>query len=540
MTSEPPPLPSAAARPRRGAAWWTFAFVAAALLPLMIWASFDFGATWDEKSRHKNGEMIWEYLRGLRDRSTFVGDGGELYAGMFDTICAALERYLPLNRYVFRHIVNAIFGWVGIVYCGRLTGRLFGAWPGVLAMVLLAASPRYFADSMNNPKDLPFAAMSVMALYYMSTVSPRWPYLSPATSIKIAVALALMLNIRAGALLYLGYLGLLVIAFVIAERETRWRRLVDTAARLAAISVATLLLGTLFWPWAQGAPLTRPIQAVLGFAQFPYGADMLFAGGVVTSNDLPWYYAPWWFLISSPPVVLAGVLFAALHVQRGAARACALWSVALLPLVLVVVQHSTLYDGVRHLLFVYPVLVVLAASGWATVLSRNNRPGIRLASGMVLAAGLTSVVVFDVRSHPNQTAYFNGIVGGPRGAFGRYEMDYWGNCVLEAVAWSANAARLSGLPIPVSGEPWPLIQLDSERFHELYFTLPYRGQHALDIRLAKGSTEGVTGLATRPDALYKVQTPDGALLCVVTPGPTFPLLASRLVFPAPGTSLKRH
>ena len=65
---------------------------------------------------------------------------------------------------------------------------------------------------MNNPKDLPFAAMSVAALYYISTVSPRWPYLPLGTAVKIALAIALALSIRVGGLLYLGYFGLLVMA----------------------------------------------------------------------------------------------------------------------------------------------------------------------------------------------------------------------------------------------------------------------------------------------------------------------------------------
>lgn len=171
---------------------------------------------------------------------------------------------------------------------------------------------------------------------------------------------------------------------------------------------------------------------------------------------------------------------------------------------------------------------------------KGNRPWVRMSAGAALAAGLANVVAFDLRSHPNEAVYFNDIVGGPSGAFAQYEMDYWGNCVLEAVAWSAAVARLSGVPIAISGEPWQLIQLDAERFHELYFTLPYRGQHTLDVRLAKGSIEGVTGLASRPDALYKVQTHDGALLCVVVPGPTFPVWRPRLAFPAPGTTIARH
>src|SRR5215510_13361384 len=62
---------------RFSTAWWVFVALAATLLPLMVFASFDFGVTWDEKARHHYGEMIWEFMRGLRARNTtYVEDGG--------------------------------------------------------------------------------------------------------------------------------------------------------------------------------------------------------------------------------------------------------------------------------------------------------------------------------------------------------------------------------------------------------------------------------------------------------------------------------
>ena len=143
------------------AAHWTFIALSAVLLPVMVLASFDFGVTWDEMSRHDYGVKVWEFIRGLRPRSSFAETGGHVYPGLFDTICAAAADWLPWNRFTIRHVINAIFGWIGIVYCGRLAGRLFGPWAAVLGALLLALSPRYFAASMNNPKDLPFAAMSV-------------------------------------------------------------------------------------------------------------------------------------------------------------------------------------------------------------------------------------------------------------------------------------------------------------------------------------------------------------------------------------------
>ena len=514
-------------------AQWTFIAIAGALLPLMILASAHFGVTWDEKPRHRYGELIWEFFRGERDRASFTEDGGHLYGGLFDVICVALERWLPGgNRYVIRHALNATFGWIGVLYLGRLATRLFGTWAGVLAMVLLAASPRYFADSMNDPKDLPFAALTVVALYYFSTVSPTWPYFSRATAIKIAIALALALNVRAGALLYLGYLGLLVMAFAITERNVNWRRLAGTAAGLAAVAVAVLLLGTLFWPWAQGAPLTRPIQALLDMANFPWAGDVLFNGRSYAAPDLPWYYPLVWLVISTPPVVIVGAVLSifASRDRTWSIRTQALWAIAALPVVLIIIKDSTLYDGIRHLLFIYPILVALAAAGWAAWLSEGNRPWVRRTVAALLAAGLVNVVAFDVRFHPNETVYFNELVGGPRGAFAKFDMDYWGNCMLEAVAWSANTARSSGRAITISGNPWHLVQLDAERFHELSFTFPWR-QHNLAVELNRGPAQSMRDLASRDDVLYRVQTPDGAVLCVVVPGTAFAELQPHLVLP---------
>jgi hypothetical protein len=523
--------PATAGGNRGAAAQRTFALVAIALLPILVLASVDFGVTWDERARHRYGENILEYFRGIRTRASFDVDGGSPYGGLFDFLCAAVERWVPFDRYVVRHAINAFFGWVGLLFAGRLAARLFGTWTGVLAMVLLAATPRYFADSMNNPKDLPFAAMTVVALFYFSKVSPAWPYVSWPTAIKITVALALALNIRAGALLYLAYFGWLLAALIVAERNFDWRKLADTGGRLAAVSVGTLLLGTAIWPWAQGGPLVRPIEALIGFANYDWSGMVLFEGRNIVATRLPWEYAPWWFLISTPPVVLAG---AALSIPLSRRRvwlfpALALWVVAALPIVMVIARGSTLYDGVRHLLFVVPVLAILAAAGWSALL-RQRPAWVGIAAGLLLAAGLAEPIVFQLRAHPNQGVYFNALVGGPRGALGKYDLDYWGNCMLQAVAWTAAVAEQSGRPLAVSGNPPHLVQDNAPRFKPLYYTPPHR-RHDLTIRLNRGPNDGVIELARREDALHRVETPDGAVLCVVLPGPGFAELRPHLVLP---------
>ena len=497
----------------RTTAWWTFSALAMLLLPLMVTVSLDFGVTWDEGARHANGVRVWEYLAGGRDPSLLRG--GHVYGGLFDVVAVAAERYFDANRWVARHAVNAVFGWMGAVFCGALAARLFGAWTGVLAMVLIASSPRYFADSMNNPKDLPFAAASVATLYALSTLSSTWPYISRTSAFWIITTLAAALNTRPAAILNIGFLGLLLAVFVVLERNTDWRRLLITAVHFTIVVVAALLLGTLFWPWAQQAPLVRPFQALFEASEFPWAGQVLFDGRNYRAPDLPWYYALRWLLISTPPVVLVGLVLAAIPGSRlWTFRRLALLFVVLLPLSLVFIKDSTLYDGVRHLLFIYPALVVLAASGWAVLLTRT-KGWVQGAAATVLLAGVLNVVIFQVRSHPHQTVYFNELVGGPRGAVGNFDLDYWGNCVLEAIEWTAEKARSEGRTITISGWPAHLAQQNATRFPDVVFD---RREHEVLIRLNRGTRQRVTDLARRDDVLYRVQTPDGAVLCAVLPG----------------------
>jgi hypothetical protein len=532
---------------RTRASIWVFWLSVAALLPLMVLASLDFGATWDEQARHLNGIRVFEYLQGLRNRAAAEGQG-VIYPALFDVICAWLEATFPLDRYVLRHALNATFGWIGILFAGRLAGRLFGGWAGVLAVVLLVSSPRFFADSMNNPKDLPFAAMGMVALYYLSTISPRWPYLSLGTGVKIAVALALGLSTRPVALLYLGYLPLLIAALalvgrsnlvgplLVIDRRVHWNLMADTALRVLNISVAVLFLGTVFWPWASVSPLTRPFTALGEAAEYGWNGTVLFNGENYPARELPSSYLPIWFLISTPPVVMAGMALSLFPggTMRSKAQRVALWIAAVGPVALIVVRNSTVYDGMRHALFVYPVMVVLAAAGWAAFLTHHSR-WIRRGALVLLALGFANVTLFNVRSYPNQIAYFNELVGGPRGAFGRFDQDYWGNCMLQALEWSAETAVRAQMPITVWGNPLHLVFADATRFPQLAVAERSREFHHLALRLNRGPLEGVTELAARPDALHHVKTADGAILCVVLPGPGFDEVQRRLL--AAGDSL---
>jgi hypothetical protein len=365
------------------------------------------------------------------------------------------------------------------------------------------------------------------ALYYLMRLEPRYPYLGWRLAVPLALSIGMAVNVRAGALVFLVYLAMALAALTIAARELSPVRLGATLVRYAGVTVAVLLLGTVFWPWAQVRPLTRPLQGMIRLSQFQWTFPVLFNGADVPASALPWDYVPRWVLLTTPPVVILGAALSLLLVLRrrttaGALpwRMLALWGVALFPACYIVWSGATIYDGVRHLLFTYPPLVALAAAGWTGLLESPSRRRTSVAA-LALGLGLLEPAVFQWRNHPNQAVYFNALAGGPRVAFGRYELDYWGNSLLQGAQWADRMARASGLRLVVSGAPHHVVRDDVRRFGSLEYAREDLAAHHLALLVLRGPRQDVLDLARRPDILYAVTTADGTPLTVVVPGPRY-------------------
>jgi hypothetical protein len=487
-----------------------------------------YGTTFDEPRRHSNGVDVLEFYTGSLTYDHFKANrsGSHLYGALFDLTAAALDRRLGGDVWMTRHYLAAAFGGLGILATGLLGLRVMGPGGGLLAMALLTLSPRYVGHSMNNPKDLPFAAVGTLALVGFATLRCDPPFLPWSGAVLIGLLLGLPLAVRPGALLYVGYLALLLAALIVYARAWRARELLAILGRATVAVLIMLVVGALFWPWAQLNPLVRPVQAFFEVSKFDWPGQVLFAGAYPSADALPWTYLPGWMLVTIPPVVLAGLAVTPIQAVRcrGIERGwrIALWLVAAIPIIGAVVRGSTLYDGWRHMLFVYPPLVVLAASGWRDLLAAASRWPIALTVTLVaLGVGLLEPFGFMLRNHPNEVVYFNGLVGGPRGAFGRYEMDYWGNSLLQATEWSAGIADAAGAPVSISGWPYSLVEIDARRFRSLVAYAPERGQHHLFVQLLRGSPQALKDMMSRGDAVHVVRTADGAPLALVRRGPRF-------------------
>jgi hypothetical protein len=94
-----------------------------------------------------------------------------------------------------------------------------------------------------------------------------------------------------------------------------------------------------------------------------------------------------------------------------------------LPLGVLILQRATMYDGIRHVLFVIPMLAVVAGFGWRALLPLLN--GAPVVAAVVAGAYVGSIVATLAVLHPLEYVAMNALAGGTRGAYGNFELDYW-------------------------------------------------------------------------------------------------------------------
>jgi hypothetical protein len=143
-------------------------------------------------------------------------------------------------------------------------------------------------------------------------------------------------------------------------------------------------------------------------------------------------------LITIPPAytfgfALGAVALVAGRLRRGvlaplvaAERQDAFFLLAIVvPLVAVILGRSTVYDGWRHVYFVYAPFVCLAVSGYAALAAGvRDRPIVRLAVFGLLGVACVATALTTVRLHPYEMVYFNAAAGPDAGR--RFDGDYWG------------------------------------------------------------------------------------------------------------------
>ncbi len=422
---------------------------------ILVGLSFGSGINADDKFQVDYSQKLVNYYGTFgKDTSALnIPDGNmHLYGGFFEVVTGFANKMLgfePTKDVAYhnvRHASSAILGWVAIL-CAALFAQLIAGWrAGLFTLIIMLLSPRFVGDSLMNPKDIPFAAGYMMAIYNMAAVLERMPNPRRWNIAGLVAGLGIALAIRAGGLLPFAMLGLFAgLHFCLKNGGfaafSNGNLLKKYILVVVGTGVGGYVLALLFWPYAMQAPLKNPFEALSKFADLEVKIRVLYEGVNMMSDTTPWDYPLKWIFYTIPLAGIVGFVGSLVLLPRLLKKYNPLWVslalfAAIFPVFYVIYKNSVIHDGWRHLTFAYPTLAVAAGLFWnelASFFQEKKYARWAVYGGMALLLADSGAFIAANPKFPY--AYFNPIAGGTKGAFGQFETDYWGVSVRQGVEW---------------------------------------------------------------------------------------------------------
>ncbi|MGV3522771.1 MAG: glycosyltransferase family 39 protein [Candidatus Sericytochromatia bacterium] len=405
----------------------------------------DYGVSIDEYSQRKIG--LANYLMLFEQQPVLDTLTDRDYGPAFELPLIILEKALGLTQtqeiIYLRHLVTHLLFGVSLWFFYSLLYHIFSKrYLALLGTVFLMNTPHIYAHSFFNSKDIPFMSVFIICLW-------AWERALTEPKIKRFV----ILGVLCGLLINLRIVGLMMMVLplplLLAKYSGKWH-----AGGKVILFWQGSAWGTLYltWPYLWPNPFGNFVQALQNMAHFRWLRDNLLWGQFYPSDALPWFYLPSWFMLTTPVLYLllgiAGMVYLVkdkwvrLKAGEDFSTICDLPLLAMLffwtPILMVIALKSVLYDGWRHMYFIYPPFLVMVVFALDHIFMRSPkfpRP-IQLMLPISIFFSLSLTFIFLFQAHPFQQVYFNLLVPKQEEYLRRhFERDYWGPSFRQALEY---------------------------------------------------------------------------------------------------------
>ncbi len=414
--------------------------------------------SWDELAHRDHGALVYRYMTS-GDSALFSSP--ERYHGpLIPTLYYAIEKSIGLTDsqsiFYLYHFLGFLLFILGIGAFYGLSEELFSnKGISIIGCICLFLSPRLFAESFYNNNDIPCMVFFILSawtgLKWLRTEKWHW-------GLFHALCCAWVTDIR-----ILGILApcLTVGMLILKDRKNSLKALLFLALYFSLMVV--------FWPVTWHSPLKEFLNAFQEMKQFPWNGQVLYMGHFYQASKLPWHYLIGWITITTPVLYLVFALIGAWSWSWRPSRLwVALWPV--LPIGCLIGLHSVVYDGWRHVYFIYPALLCFSLEGLRTVLSLKKP--LKITILFLSGISLLFVALSMVEDHPFQNVYFNRLAGKPTTLKENYELDYWGLSYKKALEYIIAASSTFPVTVIAANDPgrYNLVMLPLEDRNKIQFT----------------------------------------------------------------------
>jgi hypothetical protein len=507
-----------------------------AFFGLILWLGLivtpDFGFTIDEPISYNNGlvseKYVYQHFAPTKHRALMQQDSNYAnttdilryddndYGVVFDLPVQFGIRFFGINdsqsKYIFKHRCGFALFWLSALFFFAIVRLRFKHSEGwvFVATLLYILHPRILPDAFYNPKDVPLLSFFVISLYFQIQYlrSPTWQ-----RALFFAIFSALTIDVRILGIMLPATTALLITLQTLQKNGASLRFFQQIPHSFWGYIAITILGIVAFMPILWHRPLYW-FDIFAHMSHFRWNRTVLFGGSAIPATELPVTYLPKWIFISSPLgysmagfvgiISILSFIFKNITQRKQVFTTESNWIDTLfllhfiLPLVMIVLGRSVVYDGWRQVYFIYGAGVFLSLVGLqhiAVWLSRNAfkhyQSQIKNISFVFLLLTITAnSAYYTYTYYPYSNIYFNiTATDTPH----RYELDYWGTGNLEALQYilakdTAAHITISGTSDWIHGTTDMLCADESRRFTKDWDSLFKSQYYITQHRFAKYDT----------------------------------------------------
>lgn len=427
----------------------------------------DYAISQDEILQNEYGKKVISfYTSFFKDKSSFKYGDLYLYGGFYETIAVAFSSIRILGEYESRHIINVLFGIIGVLGVFKISRLFWNLQYSLLASFSVYFYPTYFGHHFNNSKDIPFACLTIWSLYYIIRRYRSGFHKNNLLDWKLGIAIGLAMGVRVGGFIIYSYLFACLLfnifRYVSLGKILSFKSIGKIYGKIFIISYIVMLL---FWPWAASSPLANPYKALKEIQSFSWFGSVLFDGRYihVINEGLPWNYTIHYLGIKTPEILIiflfiygiAIIYFKSFLIAK-AIKQKSILSLRgfsslitailalkifrngrafivlafILPIGFIIFRKAILYDEIRHIIFTIPFFIILSYLGLELTLNilKKNLSKTKYSLSIIIMGIVFSIQFFHLIKqysilHPYEADYFNYMSGGFEKNYYLYQTD---------------------------------------------------------------------------------------------------------------------
>lgn len=364
-----------------------------------------------------------------------------------------IESYHLFIILVSVFLVFLVFFW---------TYKTYGMFAGIIAFLSIALYPLFFAESHFNIKDPveAFFYVTTLLTFYHGIVKNNWRWIV-VSSIFAGFALGTKFNIV--------FAVFTILPWLIIYKWKEIKSFIYPFSKKLTIALfffPLITLGILYaaWPFLWQSPINNLLKIITYYKEI--GSTITYQPAEYLIFGKINIFAIQWIFYTTPIVILVFFTFGVIYSLTKGFKEKNKTSLFILfwflvPVIRVILPNAGIYGGVRQIMEYIPAMAILSGIGakyFAKQVSSIMYQVLRIKSGskksfirytlyFILIFSFLPITLKLVSIHPNESVYFNPLIGGLKGAKEKNIM-YWGynlgNVFRQAAVWlNQNAEKNS-------------------------------------------------------------------------------------------------